>query len=148
MLKTIRGLVLAVGMLAAAGGTRAAAHVPGVEVGTWARDQGTLSFTNTQSNEAAQEASAGGGAGTIRFQGSVQTPNPCYDVTASQRQRGKRIIVTVTAAPTDGFCTQVITYNNYSGQLSGVAPGTYDFQLVQVVGGRSTTVLTREVTVS
>ncbi len=147
MLKTIRGLVLAVGMLAA-GVTLAAAHAPEVEAVAWAWDQGTLSFTNTQSSEAAQETSASGAAGAIRFQGSLQTPNPCYDVTAAQRQRGKRVIVTVTATPTDGFCTQVITYNNYSGQVSGLAAGTYDFQLVQVVGGRSTTVLTQQVTVS
>lgn len=54
----------------------------------------------------------------------------------------------MTAAPTDGICAQVITYHNYTGAVSGLAPGTYDFQIVEAVGGRSTTVLTQQVTVS
>lgn len=150
MLKAIRGMTVALALLAASGNAQAAhaaggPSIPGMER-TMAR--AALTFSSTKSYDTEQPESATGGAGSISFQGSIQTANPCYDVTAAQRQRGSRIVVTVTAAPADGICTQVITYNNYTGQVSGLAPGTYDFQLVEVAGGRSTTVLTRQVTVS
>lgn len=151
MLRTIRGMAAAVALLAAAGSAQAA--VPAWE-GTGgaaverAVDWGTLTFSSTASSESGQAESATGGTGSISFQGSIQTGTPCFNVTGSHRERGSRIVVTVTAAPADGICAQVITYHNYSGQVSGLAPGTYDFQLVEVAGGRSNTVLTQQVTVS
>lgn len=151
MLRTIRGMTVALALLAAAGSAQAAVPAaggsggPGVER---AIDRASLTFSSTKSYDTEQAESATGGAGSISFQGSIQTGTPCYNVTGSQRQRGNRIVVTVTAAPADGICSQVITYHNYNGQVSGLAPGTYDFQLVEVAGGRSTTVLTQQVTVS
>ncbi|MEW5928492.1 MAG: hypothetical protein AB1941_13570 [Gemmatimonadota bacterium] len=152
MLKTIRAMGMAVALLAAAGSAQAAA-VPvtdgtdGVAVERPA-DRGTLTFSSTASSEGGQAESATGGTGSISFQGSIQTSTPCFNVTGSHRERGSRIVVTVTAAPTDGICAQVITYHNYSGAVSGLAAGTYDFQIVEAVGGRSTTVLSQQVTVS
>lgn len=151
MLKTIRGMAAAVALLAAAGSAQAAVPASGGTDGVAverAVDWGTLTFSSTRSNESGQAESATGGTGSISFQGSIQTGTPCYDVTASHRERGSRIVVTVNAAPSDGICSQVITYHNYTGQVSGLAPGTYDFQIVEVVGGRSATVLTQQVTVS
>lgn len=151
MLKTIRAAGLAVAVLAAAGSAQAAVPAPGGTDGPGverAAYRATLTFSSTASSESGQAESATGGTGSISFQGSVQTSTPCFNVTGSQRQRGSRIVLTVTAAPTDGICAQVITYHNYSGAISGLAPGTYDFQIVEAVGGRSTTVLTQQVTVS
>ena len=150
MLKTIRAMAVAAAVLAA-GSAQAAVPVTG-GAGGMAVEQpaywGTLAFSSTASSESGQAESATGGTGTISFQGSIQTSTPCFNVTGSHRERGSRIVVTVTAAPTDGICAQVITYHNYSGAVSGLAPGTYDFQIVEAVGGRSTTVLTQQVTVS
>jgi hypothetical protein len=152
MLKTIRGMAAVVALLAAAAGSaQAAVPASGGAGGSAVErtvDWGTLTFSSTKSNESGQAESATGGTGSISFQGSIQTSTPCFDVTGSHRERGSRIVVTVTAAPSDGICSQVITYHNYTGQVSGLAPGSYDFQLVEVVGGRSTTVLTQQVAVS
>ncbi|HEX7242239.1 MAG TPA: hypothetical protein VF263_18275 [Longimicrobiaceae bacterium] len=107
-----------------------------------------LTFSTTQSYSDATPFSATGGAGTISFAGSLQTGTPCVTVSGGLGQRGQRVTVTVTAAPTGGFCTQVITNNNYQGQVTGLAAGTYDFRIVHATGGGSSTVYTQSVTVS
>ncbi len=138
MTRTIRGMALAVAMLATAGHARAA---------EFPADPGTLTFSSTQSQESGQEITATGASGAIRFQGSLQTGTPCFNVTGSLRESENRIVVTVTAEPTDGMCTQVITYNNYSGEVSGLAAGTYEFQIVHGAGDQAETVLSERITV-
>jgi uncharacterized protein (DUF2141 family) len=58
-------------------------------------------------------------------------------VSASQANRKGVITLTVTAASTGGICTQVITNNNYTGSISGLAPGSYTFNVVHSTGGGS-----------
>jgi hypothetical protein len=103
-----------------------------------------LTFSSTQSYSDETPFSATGGAGTISFTGSLMTGTPCYTVSGGLRQSGKRITVTVTAQSTGGICTQVITHNNYQGQVTGLAAGTYDFRIVQ----GSSTAYTQSVTVT
>jgi hypothetical protein len=99
----------------------------------------TLSFSYTQSGSEETPQTATGGAGSISFTGSLSTPTPCYELTAAQSTKRNNITVTVTAAGTGGFCTQVITNNNYQGAVSGLAAGTYSFTVVEVVNGTRTT---------
>lgn len=107
----------------------------------------SLSFSSTQSYSESTPQSATGGVGGIDFTGSLTTGTPCVDVTASHSARRNDVTVTVTAASTGGICTQVITYNNYTGRVSGLAAGTYDFTVVHNVGGPSQTAYTSTVTV-
>ncbi|HEU0014722.1 MAG TPA: hypothetical protein VFQ45_13635 [Longimicrobium sp.] len=113
-----------------------------------ARQAGTLTFSSTQSYDTQTPQTASGGTGAIGFTGSLQTSTPCYDVTAAVRTRGSTVTVTVTAASSGSICTQVITNNNYTGSVSGAAPGTYTFQVVHVTGGSRTTAFSGQVTVS
>lgn len=108
---------------------------------------GTLSFGYTQSGTTETPQTVTGGAGSINFTGSVATPTPCYELTAAKSGRRNDITVTVTAAGTGGFCTQVITNNNYQGAVTGLAAGTYNFTLVEVVNGTRTTEYTGPVVV-
>ena len=112
-----------------------------------AKSQSSLTFTSTQSNDTQTAQSASGSVGAIDFTGSLTTGTPCYDVTASHRERSNAVTVTVTASETGGFCTQVITHNNYTGQVSGLAAGTYDFSVVHQVGTSSSTAFSGTVTV-
>lgn len=107
----------------------------------------TLSFSSTQSNTTQSPQAATGGAGRIDFTGSLTTPTPCYELTAAQTERRTDITVTVTAADAGGFCTQVITNNNYQGSVTGLAAGTYNFTVVEVVNGTRTTAYTGPVVV-
>lgn len=108
----------------------------------------TLSFSYTQSGSTESPQTATGGTGSINFTGSLTTPTPCYELSATQGQRRNNITVTVTAAGTGGFCTQVITNNNYQGTVSGLTAGTYNFTVVEVVNGSQTTAYSGPVVVS
>lgn len=108
----------------------------------------TLSFSYTQSGSTESPQTATGGIGSIDFTGSLTTPTPCYELSATQGQKRSNITVTVTAAGTGGFCTQVITNNNYEGTVSGLAAGTYNFTVVEVLNGSSTTAYSGSVVVS
>jgi ABC-type phosphate transport system substrate-binding protein len=109
---------------------------------------GSLEFSYTQSQTSQTPQSATAGSGSISFTGSLTTPTPCYELSASHSVRGSRVIVTVTATGTGGFCTQVITHNNYQGTVSGLAPGDYTFQVVhRTGGGQRETVYSEPVTV-
>ena len=98
-----------------------------------------MTFTVTQSYTAGGAVqTASGGAGVIDFSGTLQTPTPCYDVTAvNSASRG--ITVTVAATDLGGICTQVMTWNNYTGQLTGVPAGSYALRVVHATGGHGTT---------
>ncbi len=98
-----------------------------------------VNFSYTQSGSTETPQTATGGVGSIDFTGSVTTPTPCYELTAAQGGRSNNVTVTITAAGTGGFCTQVITNNNYTGSVTGLAAGTYTFTVVEVVNGTRTT---------
>jgi hypothetical protein len=106
----------------------------------------TFDYTQSQSTESSQTAS--GGSGTIGFTGSLTTATPCYQLTAAHRQGGNRVTLTVTATQQGDICTQVITYNNYEGQVSGLAAGTYRFVVIHQMGNDRQTVYDEQVTVS
>ena len=53
----------------------------------------------------------------------------------------------VTAA-IGAVCVQVITFHSYSGRVSGLAAGTYQFEVVHQAGTSRSTALTAQVTVS
>jgi hypothetical protein len=108
---------------------------------------GTLTFSSTQSYETAQPQSASGSVGGIDFAGSVTTGTPCVNVTATHSGRTGSVTVTVNAAPSGGGCIQVITNNNYTGRVSGLAPGSYTFTVIHSVGGSSSTAYSGSVTV-
>lgn len=112
-----------------------------------AKSQSSLTFSSTQSFESESPQTASGSVGGIDFTGSLTTGTPCYDVSASHRAQSNTVTVTVTAAGTGGFCSQVITYNNYTGRVSGLAAGTYTFNVVHQSGGGSATAYSSTVTV-
>ena len=105
-----------------------------------------MTFNVTQSFSAGQAFTATGGPGVVDFTGTLQTPTPCFDVTATNVQ-SHAIVVTVTATDLGGICTQVVTWNDYNGQLTGVPAGAHAFKVVHVVGGHSTTMWNGTVTV-
>ena len=100
---------------------------------------GTLTFTQTQSNDTRTPQNAAGGTGTIAFAGSIPTATPCWIVTALQTQAGNDITITVTATPSGQVCAQVITYHNYQATITGLAAGTYTLTVIHNLGGTSTT---------
>lgn len=108
---------------------------------------GTLTFSSTQSYSEQTPQTASGGVGTINFTGSLTTGTPCYNVSASHSGRRNTVTLTVTAASTGGICTQVVTNNNYTGNISGLAAGTYTFNVVHVTNGSSETAYSSTVTV-
>lgn len=109
--------------------------------------QSRLTFSSTQSYDTQTPQTASGGAGAIDFTGSLTTGNPCYSVSATHTSGTNAVTVTVTATSTGGFCTQVITNNNYTGRVSGLAAGAYTFTVVHQVGESSSTAYTSVVTV-
>lgn len=106
-----------------------------------------LTFSSTQSQTTATPQSSSGAAGSINFAGSLTTSTPCYDVSATHSARTGSVTVTVTGTDTGGFCTQVITNNNYQGAVTGLAAGTYTFTVVHNTGGTSTVAHTNTVVV-
>lgn len=101
----------------------------------FAQAAGTLTFSSTPSQTTATPQSATGGTGSIDFTGSITTPTPCYDVSASHTERNNLVTLTVAATDSGGICTQVITYHNYEGSVEGLAPGAYTFTVVHSVNG-------------
>jgi hypothetical protein len=97
-----------------------------------------MTFNVTQSYSGGSAQTAAGGTGVITFAGTLQTPTPCYDVTAVNAA-SRSIVVTVRAADTGNLCTQVITWNTYTGQLTSLAAGSYAFRVEHVLGSRTTT---------
>ena len=105
-----------------------------------------MTFNVVQDFSTAQPQSAVGGAGVIDFTGTVQTPTPCYDVTAVNSMARATVTLTMKAVDNGNICTQVITWNNYSGQIT-LPAGAYTVKMVQVMNGRSTTMWSGPVTV-
>lgn len=88
-----------------------------------------------------------GGTGAADFGGSMQTPTPCYDLTATNEVGNGRIMVTITAVPTGEGCIQVIASQNYTGQVMGLSPGRYSLRVMHVLGGSRTSAYDGSVTV-
>lgn len=110
---------------------------------------GSLVFNTTTSNEGGQSFAASGAKHAIDFQGSIELGNPCHDVTGSHTVSGSRVTLTVTATSTGEICTQVITWYNYDGRVSGLSSGTYDFEIVHVYpNGTTESAFTTQVTVN
>jgi hypothetical protein len=112
-----------------------------------AAPRSSLTFSSTQSQTDGTPQSASGGAGQISFTGSLATGTPCVNVTASHSERRNDVTVTVSATGTGGFCTQVVTFNNYQGAVTGLAAGTYNFTVVHDAGGSRSTAYSSTVTV-
>lgn len=142
-MKTIAKGLLTIALFAAAAcdgsPTASNALVSPAEASMAAQAPGVLVFTSTQSQTEETPQTATGGVGSINFTGSVLTGTPCYTVTGSHSGRRNDITLTVTASSTGGFCTQIITYNNYQGSISGLTAGTYNFTVVHNVNGTRTT---------
>ena len=111
------------------------------------QQQSRLTFSSTQSYEAQADQTASGAVGAINFTGSLTTGTPCYNVSATHQSGSTSVTVTVTASSSGGFCSQVITYNNYTGSVSNLAAGTYNFTVIHEVGGSRTTAFSGPVTV-
>ena len=127
--------------------TTASALVPEQGGVSMAKQQSRLTFSSTQSYETQTEQTATGVVGAIDFTGSVTTGTPCYDLSATHQAGSTDVTVTVTAKATGGFCSQVITYNNYTGSVSNLAAGTYNFTVIHDVGGSRTTAFSGPVAV-
>lgn len=91
---------------------------------------GTLTFSYTQSQSDEQAQSALGGLGRIDFTGSLFSGTPCVNVTASHTAGGGVVTLNVASASNGSACIQVVTYNNYQGNISGLPAGTYTFNAV------------------
>lgn len=144
--------LLALALLAAtvacdAAPTSSSAFAAPTDGAMMAREKSRLTFSSTQSGTDQTPQTASGSVGSIDFTGSLVTGTPCYDVSATHGTQGSTVTVTVTAASTGGFCTQVVTNNNYEGSVSGLAAGTYTFEVVHVTGGSSSTAYTSTVVV-
>ena len=141
--------ILLAGALAACDGspTTASAFVSETDAAAMSHHTSSLTFAYTQSQTTQDPQTASGSLGGIDFGGSVTTGTPCYEVSASHTARRNAVTVTVSADATGGICTQVITYNNYTGRVSGLAAGTYDFTVVHDVNGNRQTAFSGTVTV-
>ena len=153
MTRSLKGIMTAAALFAVAAcsdaaPTEPASFAPEVEARA-AKPSGNFTFSVNQSNTQEQPFSSSGGTGRINFAGSMFTGTPCYDVTGSSSTSGGTVTVTVSAASnTTGGCIQVITYNNYSGAVSGLAAGTYTLNIVHQRGTTSEVAYTSTVTVN
>jgi hypothetical protein len=150
-MKTLTMGLMTVALLAATAGVPAAGSAQVAESNAVTAAQptsSTLTFSSTQSYSEQTAQTASGGTGAINFTGSLTTGTPCVNVTAKHGQRRSTITVTVTAANNGNICTQVITNNNYTGSVSGLAAGTYTLNVVHQGGfGGTQTVFSGSVTV-
>lgn len=112
-----------------------------------AKSGSTLTFSSTQSYDSETPQTASGSVGGIDFTGSMTTGTPCYDVSATHGTGQGSVTVTVSARARGGACTQIITFNNYTGRVSGLAAGSYTFTVVHEVGGSQSTAYVGLVTV-
>lgn len=139
--------VLAAAVAACDGSPTTASAIAPEDGGIAMAKRSRLSFSSTQSYETQTPQTASGGAGAIDFTGSLTTGTPCYDVSATHSSGSGAVTVTVTGTSTGGFCAQVITHNNYTGRVSGLAAGTYDFTVIHEVGGTRSTAYSAPVAV-
>lgn len=70
----------------------------------------------------------------ILFSGSIQTPDPCYGLSAElEVKEGNRLIVHISKERREGMCAQCLASVNFSGKIFKLEPGEY-----QVAVGAST----------
>lgn len=114
----------------------------------FARDVYPMVFTHDQDVESPLQQWGGGGPGVAQFGGSIETPTPCYDITATSTVSGGRIVVTVSATRSgDWGCIQVIANHAYTGQISTLPSGAYTMRIMHEVNGTRTTAYSGSVTV-
>jgi hypothetical protein len=149
MYSKAKGLIacIALAALAACGDARTEPLLPPDDALMGKGRQGTLAFSSTTDYSVQYEQTATGAPGAIQFTGSLTTPTPCYDVTASHRTGGSQVTLTVSARATGGGCIQVIANHNYEGAISRLASGTYDFEVIHEVGTSRSVVFSDVVTV-
>ena len=150
--KGLAAIALAAATAACSGSPTAGAVFASGNDGTGTESSpGVLTFTSTQSTIVQTAQTAAGGVAAIDFTGSLTTGTPCNVVTATHDTSGNDITVTVTATPTTTTpgtaCVQVVTFNNYTGRISALLPGTYDFSVLHVRAGTTTTAFFGTVTV-
>jgi hypothetical protein len=147
--RSLAAVVLAAAAAACDGSpTAGSPFVSGNDGNGAAQSPGVLTFTSTQSFAQPTPQTASGGVAGIDFAGSLTTGTPCNTVTATHGTSGNDVTVTVTATSTNvGACAQVVTHNNYTGRVSALLPGTYDFTVLHVNRGTTTTAFTGTVTV-
>jgi hypothetical protein len=126
--------------------TTASAFAPESDGASMAK-AGGFTFNNTASYSEQNPQTASGGNGVIDFTGSLSTPTPCYTVSATRSVQQTNVTVTVTANDNGNICQQVITNQNYTGRVSGLAAGAYNFTVVHVTNGTSETAYTSMVVV-
>lgn len=153
MTRSLKGIMTAAALFAVAAcgdaaPTEPSAFVPETEARMAKPSSGNFTFSVNQSYSDEQAFSATGGTGRINFAGSIFTGTPCYNVTGSSATGSGTVTVTVDAAPNGNACIQVITYNNYTGTVSGLAAGTYTFNIVHKRGTTTEVAYTTTVTVS
>jgi hypothetical protein len=116
--------------------------------------QVTLEFQQGQGGSSAggeQGATAAAGSGQIAIRGTMQTPNPCYKLSAALERSGQTLSVRVTGrADPDAMCIQSIGMLPYTATLRGVGPGAYTVRVIHTypdTGWDTATVLDTQVTV-
>jgi hypothetical protein len=113
----------------------------------FAKASSRLTFNSTQSYSEETPATATAGTGSINFTGSIMTGTPCYSVSATHVSSTGEVTVTVSAVDSGRICTQVVTNNNYTGSVTGLAAGTYTFTVIHSYGGSSSVAQTSTVVV-
>lgn len=147
MKKSLLTLALLAATAACDGAPTASSALTAPTDGPSLAQKSRLSFSATQSYTDQTPQTATGGTGRIDFTGSLTTGTPCYSVTATHGAQGGNVTVTVSAASTGGFCTQIVTNNNYQGSVTGLAAGTYTFTVIHNTAGGSETAYTGPVVV-
>lgn len=145
-----RGLmVVALAAAAAAcdGSPTAGSALVAANDGGAAQSPGVLTFASRPSQTEQSPQTASGGLAGIDFTGSLVTGTPCYTVSATHATEGSDVTVTVTGTRTGDICAQVVTYHNYTGRVSALLPGTYNFTVIHRVGANTTTAFSGTVTV-
>lgn len=140
-------MVLALAAVAGCDGspTSVSARVPAN--GLAAQSPGVLTFASAPSQTERAPQTASGGLAGIDFTGSLVTGTPCYTASATHEAQASSVTVTVTGTRTGDVCAQVVTYHNYTGRVSALLPGTYNFTVIHRVGANTTTAFSGPVTV-
>lgn len=74
--------------------------------------------------EAAPVPSVTLGATGFTIRGQIQTPTPCYNLTAYRADRGRDVTITIVATSSGGMCARVIATFEYTIETPG-ACGTH-----------------------
>jgi len=90
---------------------------------------------------------ATGGVGVIVVEGAINTPEPCYDFSASVKSRAGGVSLEIVAARQPVLCPAVLATFAYEAVLRDVAPGALTVLVTHILDGRRSQVLESVVTV-